>query len=268
MSKLEVVTPLPEDIDIKAVLFDFDGTISTLRQGWEEIMEPLMVEMICGGQDKKQQIIEEVKQYIDKSTGIQTIYQMIWLKDKVEEYGINPEIKDPWEYKAEYNRRLLKMVNSRLEKLERGELNQNDFIIKGSIDFLNKLKERGLELFLASGTDHPDVVHEAKVLGVKKYFTRIAGAPIDRVDSSKEAVIFHLLQERGLDGKELMVIGDGKVEISLGVEKGAIALGMATDEVKREGINPWKRKRLIKAGAHLIAGDFFNYKKIPGICFS
>ena len=34
---------------VRAVLFDFDGTISTLRCGWEEVMQPLMVEMISGG---------------------------------------------------------------------------------------------------------------------------------------------------------------------------------------------------------------------------
>ena len=34
---------------VRAVLFDFDGTISTLRCGWEAVMKPLMLEMISGG---------------------------------------------------------------------------------------------------------------------------------------------------------------------------------------------------------------------------
>lgn len=34
---------------VRAVLFDFDGTISTLRCGWESVMKPLMLEMISGG---------------------------------------------------------------------------------------------------------------------------------------------------------------------------------------------------------------------------
>ena len=29
---------------IKAAIFDFDGTCSTLRCGWERVMEPLMLE--------------------------------------------------------------------------------------------------------------------------------------------------------------------------------------------------------------------------------
>ena len=34
-----------KQLEIKAVLFDFDGTISTLRYGWEKVMEPLMLEI-------------------------------------------------------------------------------------------------------------------------------------------------------------------------------------------------------------------------------
>ena len=35
---------------ITTAVFDFDGTLSTLRCGWEEVMGPLMVEYISGGE--------------------------------------------------------------------------------------------------------------------------------------------------------------------------------------------------------------------------
>ena len=34
---------------IKAAIFDFDGTFSTLRCGWEKVMRKLMLELISGG---------------------------------------------------------------------------------------------------------------------------------------------------------------------------------------------------------------------------
>ena len=40
---------------LKAVLFDFDGTISTLRHGWEQTMESLMLEMIAGSMHRYSQ---------------------------------------------------------------------------------------------------------------------------------------------------------------------------------------------------------------------
>jgi hypothetical protein len=46
---MEIVRPdaLSKLGDVYYAVFDFDGTISAIRQGWEHIMVPLMVEMIC-----------------------------------------------------------------------------------------------------------------------------------------------------------------------------------------------------------------------------
>ena len=57
------------------------------------------------------------------------------------------------------------------------------------------------------------------------------------------------------------------MEIALGVELGALTLGVAADEIKRHGLNPAKRNRLIKAGAHVIIEDFLPYREILSILF-
>lgn len=245
---------------VKVVLFDFDGTLSTLRYGWEEVMAPLMKELISGNHrlsaQEEEQLDNEIAEYIDQSTGIQTIFQMRWLAQKVKEKGWNSEVLGEWEYKAEYNRRLLENVNERIRGLQSGKYEPDDFLMKGSQQLLELLSEQGVEMYVASGTDHPDVVNEAKVLGVHHYFKQIAGAPVGRADCSKEKVMSDLLKEKGLQGHELAIIGDGKVEIRLAKENGALSLGLASDEERREGINPVKEKRLVAAGADYIAGDF------------
>ena len=90
---------------IKHAIFDFDGTISLLREGWEKIMEPVMVESICGEQKSSREIINRVKEFIDETTGMQTILQMEGLVEIVEEMGIVPKEKilDVWGYKKIYN---------------------------------------------------------------------------------------------------------------------------------------------------------------------
>ena len=65
-----------------------------------------------------------------------------------------------------------------------------------------------------------------------------------------------LLAERGIPGENLLVCGDGRVEIALGKKYGAFALGAATDERARRGVNEIKRRRLIAAGADAVTGDF------------
>ena len=241
---------------VRAVLFDFDGTVSTLRCGWEAVMKPLMLEMISGGKSYDEALEREVETYISDSTGIQTIHQMKWLAKTVHERGNNPNAsEDPWWYKAEYNRRLMENVSGRVKKLTCGEVSSSEYLIKGSEEFLKALCERGVRLYVASGTDHPDVCAEAEALGLRKYFTLIAGAPVGEENCSKEKVMAQLLGAENLHGDEVAVIGDGKVEIRLGHEAGARTIGLATNE-REGGVDPVKRERLIQAGADVIAGDF------------
>ena len=240
---------------VEAIVLDFDGTISTLRHGWEQVMEPMMVEMICGKTEPTEELRREVAAYIDESTGIQTIHQMKWLAKTACERGLNPEAtEDPWFYKAEYNRRLMEQVQQRLDKLEKGIEPPEKYLMKGSMEFLKTLYDQGVKLYVASGTDHADVVREATALGVAKYFTTISGAQPGSEGCSKEAIIESLL--KGLPGESLAVIGDGKVEIRLGREAGARTIGIASDEEKLCGINPIKKQRLEAAGAEMLVGDY------------
>lgn len=261
---MKVLTQLQADRPkIKVVVFDFDGTISTLRHGWETIMEPMMLEMISGESNINDKLVAQVNEYIDQSTGIQTIFQMQWLAETVKKYGNNPDASDdPWWYKAEYNRRLMVPVEERKKQIADGDKSITDFLIKGSGEFLSKLQQYGIKCYVASGTDHSDVVKEVKVLGMSGYFEEIAGAPEGQADCSKEAVLRKLIYDHKLSGQEVMVAGDGKVEIALGREMGAITLGVASDEEKLEGLSLGKMKRLEKAGAHAIVGDFSDLEGI------
>ncbi|MBQ6466891.1 MAG: HAD family hydrolase [Clostridia bacterium] len=245
---------------IKAAVFDFDGTISTLRCGWEKVMGPMMLEYLSPGKEPDKALIDEVSRYIDESTGIQTVYQMQWLSEKAEK--LTGVFHDAWYYKDEYNRRLMESVEIKKEAIEKGKSDPSEYTIAGAVDFLKELKNKGIALYLASGTDHCDVKLEAELLGVAGFFDEICGAPERKALCSKEAVLKKLFSEKHFSGRELLVIGDGKVEIALGKQYGAFALGAATDEEKRCGVNPVKRNRLIIAGADVITGDFSDTNRI------
>ncbi len=249
---------------VKAAVFDFDGTISTLRCGWEQVMKPLMLEYIYAGKITPE-TEKAVDDYIDASTGIQTIYQMEWLKGQADKSGNSDPSHDAWWYKDRYNERLMEQVNARLLKLESGEERAENFLIKGAKEFLKALKAAGVELYLASGTDDRDVHREAAALGVADYFSQIKGAPERKADCSKEAVLKDIIETRGLLGEELLVVGDGKVEIALGAQRGAFTIGTATDEQALFGVNPVKRERLLQAGADAIIGDFEDTEELASL---
>jgi len=218
--------------------------------------------MIAGPTAPTPALRREVEDYIDRSTGVQTIHQMVWLAEAVARHGLNPQVLDPWEYKAEYNRRLLAPVSARAQLIIDDHARPDDFMIAGSRAFLDAMRAAGIAIYVASGTDHADVAREVGVLGLTDYFVEIAGAPPGTMDCSKEAVLRRLVRDAGLRGPEVAVIGDGRVEITLGREVGAVTLGVASDEVNREGINPPKYRRLADAGAHAIIGDFREMNKI------
>ena len=243
-------------------LFDFDGTLSVMREGWEGVMLPVMLESICGNRNVPPEIENEVKDYIDRSTGILTIHQMEWLSKTVHKYGYEQPL-NATEYKAIYLNRLMIRVRERINLVKNGQVSPERMILAGGQQFVEDLWKHGVTLYLASGTDHEDMLSEATILGLAQYFTgRVYGA-LDKSESNgKERVIQRILDENNLAGDELLVVGDGPVEIRAAKLRGAITLGVASDEIARSGWNPNKIQRLITAGVDLLIPDFTHHSEL------
>lgn len=263
--------------EIKHAIFDHDGTISTLRQGWENVMEPLMIKTILGknyntvSESLLNKIRDHVKNYVENSTGIQTILQMEVLVDMVKEFKFVPEneILDKFGYKKIYNDKLIELVQNRIEKLMKNEFDVNDFTVKGALKLLRLLRERGVKLYLTSGTDYEDVINESKVLGYAELFDGgIFGAIDDISICSKKMVIEKIMMENNLSGRELIVFGDGPVEMRECRKSNGLAVGVASDEIRRYGLNFKKRARLIKGGADIIIPDFSKFEILVDFLFS
>ena len=253
---------------IRHALFDFDGTLSVLREGWETVMAPVMIEAICGQSPATTEIELEVREYVEQSTGILTILQMEWLVEAVRKHGLAGPPRSAAAYKAHYLERLMVGVRERILQVETGACQAEDRMLSGARDFLAGLQERGAQLYLISGTDHADVQREAGVLGLAVYFAeRIYGAVDELEAHSKERIVQRILEEYHLFGDELLVVGDGPVEIRAARGRGAIALGVASNEVAREGWNEHKVARLKKAGADLLIPDFCQAEKLFSLLY-
>jgi phosphoglycolate phosphatase-like HAD superfamily hydrolase len=189
----------------------------------------------------------------------------------VKEFGIVPaeKVLDKFGYKTIYNDALMEMVNQRIEKISTGQYDANDYIMKGAVEFLKTLKDKGVKLYLASGTDREDVINEAKVLGYSDLFDGgIYGAVGDVSKYSKKIVIDNIIKENGLHGSELAVFGDGPVEMQECRKFEGIAVGIASDEIRRYGLNREKRSRLIKAGAQMVIPDFSQFDRLTQLLFN
>ncbi len=267
-TQIEIVNDAPLG-RIKHVLFDFDGTISLLREGWQRIMGPVCTEMICGDTPVTPEIVHEVNEMIEETTGINTILQMERLVEMVRVHGLVPEerILDAHGYKQIYNDRLMAPVRERIARLQRGELTLDQIRVRGAVDFLELLKKQGVTLYVFSGTDRDDVRNEAHVVQVDQYFVEIWGALRTYEESSKEKIIRELIAQHGLSGPEVLAIGDGPVELRNVKEYGGIALGVASDEVRGHGWNEKKRERLLRAGADILVPDFGEAAALAAFLF-
>ncbi|MCP4166280.1 MAG: HAD family hydrolase [Chloroflexi bacterium] len=256
---MEVINPSVRLGRVRHALFDFDGTISVIRQGWERIMIPLMMEMICDRHPPTADIENEVADYVDRSTGILTIKQMEWLQQAVLRHGLAQDPQTAAEYKRIYNERLLRPVRKRLDEMDGSLAARDSLMIAGVRTFLQDLRSRGVTLYLASGTDHIYMEAEARALGVAEFFgTHIYGARDDTEAYTKERIIQYILDQNAFQGDELLVVGDGPVEIRHAKARNALALGVSADEERRQDLDPRKRRRLLTAGADLIVTDFLH----------
>lgn len=254
---------------ISHVLFDFDGTLSLIREGWPEVMVPMFVEMCPprAGETEAQrrQLLHDD---IMRLNGKQTIYQMIQLAERIRERGGTP--REPLWYKKEYLRRLDERIGARLDAIRAGTQRREQFLVHGSIGLLDDLQRRGLRLYLASGTDEEFVKREAELLGLTNYFGPHVYGALDNYKSfSKKMVIDHILRENGIPGECLLSFGDGYVEIENTKEVGGLAVAVASDEANNGSgkIDEWKRQRLLGVGADVVVPDYRDAGKLLKVIF-
>jgi phosphoglycolate phosphatase len=245
------------------VLFDFDGTLSLIRSGWVEVMVPMMVEFLAatGTSESEAELTRIAAEFVARLTGKQTVYQMIELAEQVQKRGGTP--LDPLAYKKIYLDRLHVRIQHRLQELESGSVNPDRYLVPGSRALLERLRERGLVLYLASGTDEPLVKREADLLDVSRYFDGgVFGALDDYKSFSKRILIERVLTASGLPGSALLGFGDGYVEIQNVKDVGGAAVGVATDEPECLRVDEWKRDRLAKVGADVIVPNFLGLPQL------
>jgi len=260
---IEIINEDVQRGNIRFALFDFDGTISLIRQGWQDVMVPMMVDTLAqlDTGETREELHDIVHEFVTRLTGKQTIYQMMEFAEHVSKRG--GDAKEPIDYKWDYLNRLWERIKDRVEGLKQGRYTRQEMSVAGSLQMLAALHERGVTMYLASGTDRPYVLDESGSLGLHPYFGgNIYGALDDYEDYSKAMVIQQIIQENDLQGSELVGFGDGYVEIEETKKVGGIAIGMAVDEDRREGIDEWKRNRLIEYGADVILPDFREYDRL------
>lgn len=268
MEMIEQLRPGVSAGRARFVLFDFDGTISLIRAGWVNVMVPMMVEILAELKtgESEQDFYTLVEDFVGRLTGKQTMYQMIELAHQVELRGGRPE--DPLVYKKRYLALLHDKIRDRLAELRNGGADPEKYMVPGARALLETLQDRGLTMFLASGTDQEFMREEARLLDVDRYFNGgVYGALDDYKSFSKKILIQRVISSADCRGEEFLGFGDGYVEIENVKEVGGVAVGVATAEPECREVDEWKRRRLVGVGADFIIPNFLCHQELMATLF-
>lgn len=257
---VELLNPSVRRGPFRAVLFDFDGTLSLIREGWPRVMVGMMVERLRDqhlATEPEPELATHIDRLVMAQNGAPTIRQMEVFADELRRRGGTPA--DTWDYLGDYLNRLLAVVRRRWQALEAGEARPGDWVVPNAHAVLASVRDRGVPLFVASGTDYDHVAYEARLLGLDTFFPTGINAPKDNDPSfDKGQVIDRVLAELGIRGEELLGFGDGVVETTEVKRVGGVAVGVASSEHGSGPgvVNAEKRARLVTAGADLILADY------------
>ena len=83
----------------------------------------------------------------------------------------------------------------------------------------------------------------------------------------QEKQLLKIIADHNLHGSEVLVVGDGPVEIRLAHEHECVSIGVCSDEVRGFGWNEEKRQRLTKAGADILIADFGEWAALMEYLF-
>lgn len=255
-ARIELAPDFEPRPELRVVLFDWDGTLSLLRSGWADVMTELYAEALppLPGESTGDRT-RLARSDILSLNGRPTLHQMIRLAERIRERGGRP--RNPRDYKQEFLHRLAALTGPRQAAIRSGRTPPDTWLVPGARAFLRHLRERGLVLHLASGTDEKALLEEVRLLGLAGFFgPHIHGA---REESfTKAAVIQAILRQHHIAGRQLLAFGDGVVEIRDTRAVDGLAVGVAVDETAPGSarLDPDKRQMLRAAGAQVLIPDF------------
>ena len=119
---IEIIRRPERYVQPRFALFDFDGTLSLIREGWQGVMIPYFVEVLqaTGTQETSGELEAIVRDFVTELTGKQTIYQCFALAEEVRRRGGTP--LEALQYKHEYLHRLWDRIAHRVDALKSGRI--------------------------------------------------------------------------------------------------------------------------------------------------
>ena len=233
-------------------------------------------------------VLPETDQFCIESAGLSALTQMEWairrsvqegnievncdvetnsqiierINNGIEYYDDLPETREMTEMLKGQTPRLFKLYEAVLngfcrdKNLLKAKENPEKFRIKGSMEFLQFLKDNGVKNYFVTGAVvekgmgmHEEVEALGYKIGENQLVEDIIGSTWTE-KMPKDMVMKKLLKELGASGENVLVVGDGRAEIQAGVQMGAFVVSRLPENAD------FQRNLHKKLGANIIIKDF------------
>lgn len=192
------------------------------------------------------------------------IIKRIWAGEERFEDAAEP--REYLEYLTDKTPKLFKVYEQVLNRFCRnGNLadarkNPEKYLVKGSMDFMKYLHGHGVKNYFVTGavvdkSVQPPMGMYEEVLGLGFEIGR--GKTVEDILGStweekipKDEVMRRLTEKLGVKGENVLVVGDGRSEISAGVKMGAVTVSVLPESAKRQ------RELHRELGTNMIISDY------------
>jgi phosphoglycolate phosphatase len=197
----------------KNILFDLDGTLTDSKEGIFKSLD-----------------------YALKSLGMETppMEDLYWV--------MGPPLSSSFAklLNTEDAEEIQKAVDIYRERFGKIGMYENE-LFDGIEDVLEKLKNRGYKLFLATSKPIIFATEITRYFDIQKYFDALYGAELSDVRVDKTELIKYVIEKESLDKKETIMIGDRVHDIvganNNGIDSVAVLYGYGSKKELSEG-NP------------------------------
>lgn len=258
-SYFEVINK-PQISSVRCVVLDYDGTLTTLRKGWDVILTDYANSKInpynkpCEGLD---QAILHLTDHAGGTTPKQLMARLVKIM-RQKQLVPQDEIQSIEYYAREYAEHFQKMINERVENFASAS---ESYVIDAVRPMLDFISAKETVNYIVTGSCETAVTNELSKLEMLNYFSGVYGATIEMEGNLKMNAIREIMYKHSVKPCEILIIGDGSTEMKAARDMELPAIGIASDE-HEGGLCQKKRKLLKDLGAHAIIADYKGFQNV------
>lgn len=250
----------PKVSEIKCVVLDYDGTLTTLRKGWDLILTDYARGKInpnglpCDALDDE---IRHLCAHAGGTTPKQLVSRLIAIMDKMNLID-KSEIKSLEFYAKDYADHFQEKIDERVKHFAKESESYVITAVRPMLDFISSQKTLN---YIVTGSCETAVKDELQKLEMLHHFEKVYGASLEMDGNLKLDAMNEIIARHRLSPCEVLIIGDGSTETRAATELKLPVIGIASDE-HTGGLCSKKRDMLAELGAHAIISDYSGFANV------